>query len=591
MILCTADKTITSLTIPNDVTSIGERAFSGCTGLTSVTIPDGVTSIGSAAFDGCTGLTSVTIGNGVTSIDSAVFYNCTNLTDIAIGNSVTSIGDLAFFGCTGLTSVTIPDGVTSIGSYAFYGCENLTSVTIPDSVTSIGSDAFRGCTGLTSVAIPDSVTSIDDGAFSGCTSLTSITIPDSVTSIGGSAFSGCTGLTSVTIPDSVTSIGDNALYACHDLNKVYFNIINEDTSITFGSSMFSSHPTIYCYMFTAPDVYFSSAGGYNVVYLEDIDVDTIRTVTLPNDFRLACGDTRVLACAVFPTDGTPIVWESSAPEVLTVENGTVTALTPGTATVTATVGTVSASVTIETFVPATGLTLNETEVWLQAKDSISLSVAAYVPENASATIAWSSSDTSLATVNENGVVTTIKPGDVTITATTDRGVTASCLLHLTYPVISVTLEPAAAELKTQQTVQLTTTAVTRNGSFTNLLVSFVSSDETVAAVDKNGLVMAIRPGTATITATAYSGKSASCAVTVTEMIYATLPGNLKVIEAEAFAGAAFEAVIIPDGCTTIGSRAFADCPNLLYVRIPASVTAIAEDAFEGCGQVIIDRVE
>ena len=222
------------------ITSIGNYAFSGCTGLTGVTIPDSVTSIGYDAFSGCNGLqnviigngvtslnrfnfqnntnlTSITIGNGVTGIGEQAFYGCTGLTSVTIGNSVTSIGNYAFYNCTGLTSVTIPDSVTSIGTYVFYGCTGLTSVTIPDSVTSIGNQAFRGCTGLTSVNIPDSVTSIGTEAFRGCTGLTSVTIPDSVTSIGTEAFRGCTGLTSITIPDSVTVIGNQAFANCENL--------------------------------------------------------------------------------------------------------------------------------------------------------------------------------------------------------------------------------------------------------------------------------------------------------------------------------------------------------------------------------------
>ena len=226
---------LTSVTIPDSVTSIGEYAFSGCTGLTSVTIPDSVTSIGYGAFEGCTGLTSITIPGSVTSIGYRAFYGCTGLTSVTIPDSVTSIGDSAFYDCTGLTSVTIPDSVTSIGQYSFYGCTGLTSVTIPDSVTSIGGSAFYGCTGLTSVTIPGSVTRIDHRAFYGCTGLTSVTIPDSVTSIGVCAFYDCTGLTSVTIGNGVKSIGEDAFFRCTELRDVYYHVsVEQWKSISVG---------------------------------------------------------------------------------------------------------------------------------------------------------------------------------------------------------------------------------------------------------------------------------------------------------------------------------------------------------------------
>ena len=254
---------LTSVTIPNSVSYIGYGAFSDCSGLTSVTIPNSITSIGNSAFYGCSGLTSVTVDNNNGTYNSrnncnAIIETSTNSLIVGckntiIPNSVTSIGNSAFYGCSGLTSVTIPNSVTYIGISAFERCSGLTSVTIPNSVTSIGYGAFSGCSGLTSVVvdknngtydsrdncnaiidtstnklivgcknttIPNSVTSIGYGAFDGCSGLTSVTIPNSVTSIGEAAFYGCSGLTSVTIPNSVTSIGKYAFEDCFWLTRL-----------------------------------------------------------------------------------------------------------------------------------------------------------------------------------------------------------------------------------------------------------------------------------------------------------------------------------------------------------------------------------
>ena len=222
-------KLLTSINIPDSVTSIGVSAFDGCESLTSINIPDSVTSIGRAAFDGCESLTSINIPDSVTSIGNSAFRSCKSLTSINIPNSVTSIGDSAFDVCKSLTNINIPDSVTSIGKSAFSWCKSLTCINIPDSVTSIGESAFSRCKSLTCINIPDSVTSIGKSAFYECNSLTSINIPDSVTSIGESAFSGCHSLTSINIPDSVTSIGDSAFSRCKSLTRI--NIPDSVTSI------------------------------------------------------------------------------------------------------------------------------------------------------------------------------------------------------------------------------------------------------------------------------------------------------------------------------------------------------------------------
>jgi len=137
-------------TVPDSVTSIGLGAFYQCGSLTSVTIPSSVISIGGSAFS-CSGLGSVTIPNSVTNLGGSAFWDCTSLASVAIGNGVTSIEDGAFYQCTSLARVAIGNGVTSIGGSAFTGCESLTSVTIPSSVTSIGDSAFDACYDLGSV--------------------------------------------------------------------------------------------------------------------------------------------------------------------------------------------------------------------------------------------------------------------------------------------------------------------------------------------------------------------------------------------------------------------------------------------------------
>ena len=268
---------LTSVVIPNSVTSIGESAFEDCTSLTSVVIPNSVTDIGESAFKGCTSLTSIDLPNSVTSIGRGVFCR-TGLTSIVIPNSVTSIGHGAFQGCTSLTSVVdLPNSVTSIASF-YVGCTSLTSVVIPNSVTDI-SHSFEGCTSLTSVVIPNSVTDITS-AFKGCTSLTSVVIPNSVTCIFNDPFKGCTSLTSVVIPNSVTSI-DYSFEYCNNLVSV--KMYGENPPKCIVKSAFGKQGVMFVlyvpvgtkdkyrnYTYT-PNTYGKSYYPYRDYYIEEFD--------------------------------------------------------------------------------------------------------------------------------------------------------------------------------------------------------------------------------------------------------------------------------------------------------------------------------
>ena len=231
--------------IPDNVTSIGEKAFSGCSGLTDITIPNSVTGIGDYAFEDCTELTNITIPNSVTSIGDGAFYSCTGLTSITIPDSIVTVGINPFASCNDLENLivseqhstlavvdgvlfskpdarlvcfpaelftnfyTVPAGTKEIGERAFFNSKHLVTVTIPESVSRIGESAFSVCPYLEKAILSDGVAEIGDYAFHLCENLQSVKLPGSVTAIGRYAFLGCYQLTDLTIPKN-PAVGEGA---------------------------------------------------------------------------------------------------------------------------------------------------------------------------------------------------------------------------------------------------------------------------------------------------------------------------------------------------------------------------------------------
>ena len=242
-------KSIEDFVFPQNIETIGDNAFFGCSGFTGdLTIPEGVKTIGNYAFRSCSGFTgSLTILKGVETIGAGAFFACRGfIGSLTIPEGVKTIGDNAFSYCSGfIGSLTIPEGVTSIGEFAFFHCSGFTGdLKIPKGVT-IGNYAFSYCSGFTGdLTIPEGVETIGTGAFSYCSGFKgSLTIPEGVTSIDKYAFYGCSGFTGdLTIPKGVTTIGDIAFAECSNITSIYCYI--ENPNITYGSNIFNNVPDI-----------------------------------------------------------------------------------------------------------------------------------------------------------------------------------------------------------------------------------------------------------------------------------------------------------------------------------------------------------
>ena len=577
---------LTSVVIGNSVTSIGNYAFFRCSSLTSIEIPNSVTSIGDWAFYYCKSLTSIEIPNSVTSIGLYAFGYCSSLTSIQIPNSVTSIGDHAFSDCLSLTSIQIPNSVTSIGLYAFGYCSSLTSIQIPNSVTSIGDHAFSGCSSLTSIEIPNSVTSIGNWAFSGCSSLTKITClattPPTIYYNTFDSYSaelyvpaGCISAYQsanyweyfnikeiVTLSTSIALNQTTATLKATETLTLVATILPENTtdkSVTWASSNTSvatvdANGKVTAVAVGETTITATTTDGSNLSASCKVTVVPTLAESIALDkteISLEATETATLVASVLPelTTDKSVEWSSSDEAVVIVDaNGLVTAIAVGEATITATTtddSNKSATCKV-TVVPtlAETITLDKTEISLEATETATL-VATVLPNlTTDKSVEWSSSDESVAVVDENGVVTAISIGEAVITATTADGsnLSASCKVTVV-PTLAVSIELDQTEASVEEKSDLQLTATILPEHTTNKEVAWSSSDKWVASVDNTGLVTMYSAGEVIITATTTDGTnlSATCHINVysgidgvegDDVIVATVGDNIVVKNAK-----------------------------------------------------------
>ena len=476
----------TTITIPDTVTEIGDSAFAN-TNLNSITIPDSVTQIGKYAFGGSK-LESIRIPDTVTDIGDNAFNGCTELKDVTLPNIRKNIVAGMFEGCTSLEKIVLPETVTAIRSGAFTGCTALKDITWSKALETIESYAFQNCSALTDVTIPDSVKSIGYGVFSDCSALSAVTLPDGVKELDGQLFNNCDALTTVTIPDSVTSIGEQVFYDCDAL-----------TTVKLGSGL----TEIPASTFEHCDV------------LESLRIPRRVTTIGDNAFK----DCTKFTSVTIPRSVTSISASAfSYPKILTIYGVA--------GTYAETFAKENSIQFVDQQVKATAASLDQTELTINkgATAQLNLSVT---PENFTDTVTWKSTDEKVATISDSGEVKAVGAGTATIKVVVGD-ISATCQVTVLQPVTGIRLNKSSLTMDALGTFQMTASASPDNAYDKRILWS--SSDPAIATVDENGLVTALKKGTATITAAAMDGSGAksTCKVTVSNTAYVcTDPAQLE----------------------------------------------------------------
>ena len=499
-----------TVTFEKGSTEVAQDLFAGCTGLESIVIPDTITTIERGAFSNCTSLNSVTISNSCTTIGNWAFKNCTSLPEINIPNSVTAIGNYVFSGCSNLKKVHLPNIRVNVTEGMFENCSSLSEINLPDTLTAIQNKAFINCTSLAELVLPKNVTTIENDAFSGCTGLTKITIPESMRTIGKCAFSHCEVLTDLKIAEGTTSIGEKAFEYCVLLEKVKL----PDTLNTLEASAFTNSEKISDLNLGAGLTVIPKYCFYQIPALKKVILP--QQVTTINDYAFA---------------------NCTALKDITINQKVTSIKTSAFSYSDMVIHGVSGSYA-ETFAkendymfvpldnPATAIQLNATKYSIARGKTKQLS-ATITPLDSSDQLTWTSSDEDIVTVTDTGLIKGIKVGNATIIAMAGD-VVETCDITVYEGVTGVDLNKTSNEMTVGDTFQLTATVYPEDAA--NQKISWSSSDEKVATVDKDGLVTAKAYGKATITVTTEDGGyTRSCDITVSPIAVTGITLNKKTV--------------------------------------------------------------
>lgn len=562
---------LSDITIPDGVVSIGNNAFRECKAISGLTIPDSVVKLGNRAFSYCTSLESVTVGSGIKAIPDKTFLGCSNLKNAALGKNITNIGNNAFDSCVQLESIDIPEGVTAIKNGAFISCKNLHSVSLPKSLESIGERAFFDCQSIISIDIPENVASIDSSAFWNCSSLVNIftnvnnnsfasskgvlfnksknkilcygagrentdyTIPSTVKSIGKGAFYGCVYLQNITIPDTVKTIGRSAFYNCGKLKKA-----------KIGSNVSSLGDSVFCGCSQLTDVNipegitlitFAMFRGCSSLEKVKLPVSvtmidnfafygctSLRGITIPENCKSICNfvfyDCVSMKKITVPKTVIAMgygclgyYYDKDAGKDMKDDNF----IMYGEADSMAEKFAKESDLNFE-LIDVSGLTLNQDEMLLDAGRTMQLKAYLSGVELLSGNVYWSSNNNDVASVSSAGKVTAKSAGTATITAKTESGKRAVCIVTVSQPKITVTGISFDKTITTIEKGSTETLIAAIEPSYAkDVTVTWTSSNNNVAAVS-DGKVTAISAGTAAITAVTANGKAASCVVIVHDPI-------------------------------------------------------------------------